>query len=200
MPYIEGLPDSSERWARNPKTGKGEYVENMTFDEWKKQYGQQTRMVTSLTVAEKQGLTNYLSSWSYKVNDKLRRGLELSDYDKTNIANLDSALSKLPKYQSDKPLQRSLSFWNKDDLVDFLKKWKPGEVAVEPSYTSTSKGIYDNNDNVQIIINNSKNGVDLSDYGLTEEKEVLFGRNTKFKVLKGYTKGEQIILEVDEID
>ena len=78
MPYIEGLPDSSERWARNPETGKGEYVENMTFDEWKKQYGQQTRMVTSLTAAEKQGLTNYLSSWSYKVNDKLRRGLELS--------------------------------------------------------------------------------------------------------------------------
>ncbi|MCO6528764.1 MAG: hypothetical protein J6565_08270 [Lactobacillus sp.] len=78
MPYIEGLPDSSERWARNPETGKGEYVENMTFDEWKKQYGQQTRMVTSLTAPEKQGLTNYLSSWSYKVNDKLRRGLELS--------------------------------------------------------------------------------------------------------------------------
>ena len=42
MPYIEGVPDSSERWARNPETGKGKYVENMTFDEWKKQYGQQT--------------------------------------------------------------------------------------------------------------------------------------------------------------
>ncbi|WP_158592394.1 hypothetical protein [Lactobacillus sp. ESL0225] len=41
MPYIEGVPDSSERWARNPETGKGKYVENMTFDEWKKQYGQQ---------------------------------------------------------------------------------------------------------------------------------------------------------------
>ena len=38
MPYIEDLPDSSERWARNPETGKGEYVESMTFNEWKKQY------------------------------------------------------------------------------------------------------------------------------------------------------------------
>ena len=37
MPYIEGLPDSSERWARDPETGKGMYVENMTFNEWKKQ-------------------------------------------------------------------------------------------------------------------------------------------------------------------
>lgn len=38
MPYIEGLPNSSERWARNSETSKGEYVENMTFNEWKKQY------------------------------------------------------------------------------------------------------------------------------------------------------------------
>ena len=37
MPYIKGLPDSSERWTRDPETGKGMYVENMTFNEWKKQ-------------------------------------------------------------------------------------------------------------------------------------------------------------------
>ena len=43
MPYIEGLPDSSERWTRDPETGKGEYVENMTFNEWKKQYVDEPR-------------------------------------------------------------------------------------------------------------------------------------------------------------
>ena len=50
VPYIEGLPDSSERLARNPETGKGEYVENMTFDEWKKQYvdGQKRGYTASL--------------------------------------------------------------------------------------------------------------------------------------------------------
>ena len=37
MPYINGLPNSSERWARNSETGKGGYVDNMTFNEWKKQ-------------------------------------------------------------------------------------------------------------------------------------------------------------------
>ena len=36
MPYIKGLPDSSERWVRDPETGKGYYVDNMTFDQWKK--------------------------------------------------------------------------------------------------------------------------------------------------------------------
>lgn len=35
MPYIEGLPDSSERWARDPETGKGYYVDNMDFETWK---------------------------------------------------------------------------------------------------------------------------------------------------------------------
>ena len=203
MPYIEGLPDSSERWARDPETSKGEYAENMTFNEWKEQYSDNTWKIGSsakLTIPEKQGLTNYLSSWAYDINDKLRRGLELSDYDKENVINLDSALGKLPKYHSDKPLQRSLRFWNEEELTNFLRERKPGTIVAEPSYISTSKGIYDENDNVQIIIRSSKSGVDLSDYGLAEEKEVIFGRNTKFKILKGYTKGEQIILEVEEID
>ena len=35
MPYIEGFPDSSERWARDPETGKGYYVDNMDFETWK---------------------------------------------------------------------------------------------------------------------------------------------------------------------
>ena len=36
MPYINGLPNSSERWARDSETGKGIYVKNMTFEQWKK--------------------------------------------------------------------------------------------------------------------------------------------------------------------
>ena len=47
MPYIEGLPDSSERWARDPETGKGYYVDNMTFDQWKKaiEYQRQNELI-----------------------------------------------------------------------------------------------------------------------------------------------------------
>lgn len=30
------LLDSSERWAHNPETGKGEYVGNMSFEQWNK--------------------------------------------------------------------------------------------------------------------------------------------------------------------
>ena len=47
MPYIQGLPDSSERWARDPETGKGYYVDNMTFDQWKKaiEYQRQNELI-----------------------------------------------------------------------------------------------------------------------------------------------------------
>lgn len=36
VPYIEGLPDERTRWSRDPETGKGTYVDDMTFDQWKK--------------------------------------------------------------------------------------------------------------------------------------------------------------------
>jgi len=35
MPYIKGLPDIKERWSRDPETGKGKMVKDVTFREWK---------------------------------------------------------------------------------------------------------------------------------------------------------------------
>lgn len=35
-PYFNGMPAETTRWARNPKTGKGEYIDNISFNEWKK--------------------------------------------------------------------------------------------------------------------------------------------------------------------
>ncbi|MDF7683403.1 minor capsid protein [Lactobacillus sp. ESL0679] len=153
-----------------------------------------------LTFDEKQGLNSYLSSWSYKINDKLRRGIKLDSFDKATMKKLDSALNNLPKYKSDKQLQRSIELFNEEDIIRFLKKWQPGKIVEEPSYTSASKGVYASDDNIQIIVKHHKNGRDLAGYGLEAEKEVLFKRGTKFKVLDGYLKDNKIFLEVDEID
>lgn len=39
VPYVEELEDfNTTRWARNPKTGKGERIQNMTFKEWQAEY------------------------------------------------------------------------------------------------------------------------------------------------------------------
>ena len=43
MPYIEGLPDDRVRWSRDPETDKGTYVDNMTFNQWKKAIEYQRR-------------------------------------------------------------------------------------------------------------------------------------------------------------
>ena len=38
VPYLKGLPPATERWMRDPETGKGRLIKDMTFDEWKKRY------------------------------------------------------------------------------------------------------------------------------------------------------------------
>ena len=43
MPYINGLPDDRVRWSRDPETDKGTYVDNMTFNQWKKAIEYQRR-------------------------------------------------------------------------------------------------------------------------------------------------------------
>ncbi|RMC60547.1 minor capsid protein [Lactobacillus sp. ESL0259] len=37
-PYFHNMPTNTTRWARNPITGKGEYINNINFNEWKKIY------------------------------------------------------------------------------------------------------------------------------------------------------------------
>src|SRR5699024_10079977 len=38
VPHIKDLPDVKERWMRDPETGKGKIINNMSFDEWKNKY------------------------------------------------------------------------------------------------------------------------------------------------------------------
>lgn len=39
VPSIKGLPEVGERWARDPETGKGKFIKNVSFEEWKKIVG-----------------------------------------------------------------------------------------------------------------------------------------------------------------
>ena len=68
MPYIEGLPDSSERWARDPETGKGMYVENMTFNQWQKEIDNQRKNLVKVYKVNK--ASRYITNKSkYKWNE-----------------------------------------------------------------------------------------------------------------------------------
>ena len=68
MPYIEGLPDSSERWARDPETGKGMYVKNMTFNQWQKEIDNQRKNLVKVYKVNK--ASRYITNKSkYKWNE-----------------------------------------------------------------------------------------------------------------------------------
>ena len=147
-----------------------------------------------LSKDEKYAINKYIGFESYTYNEKLRDDIKLTEEEKTILSNLDKALEKMPKYTNEVTRSVSISY---DDIDYFLKDYKEGSIIKYKAYTSTTKGeIYNPDSRVQITIR-SKNGRDISDYN-PDEQEVLFIRNSQFKVLKVDTSDDfyvRIILE-----
>lgn len=140
----------------------------------------------SLTVPESGALIRYKSSESYIINEALRKGRELSDAEQDFVRNLDSALSKIPKHRGN--LIRTVDFSHHSDSSQSVKKYledfEVGEVITIKQYWSTSKKVgYNENAQIVVYIEDAKNGHDISSFGL-DESEVLYGRNSSFKVIE----------------
>ncbi|UQS81563.1 minor capsid protein [Bombilactobacillus folatiphilus] len=131
-------------------------------------------------------LNKYISFDSYPLNEALRKGDQLTSQQKQMMTNLDKALNKLPKFDgSYAQLNRSYKFQNPETMDSFLDSFKEQDIYEFKSYVSTSKGIYDSEDDVRMIILNSHSGSDLKGYN-DAEQEVLFKRGTMFKILDMY--------------
>lgn len=214
VPYMEGLPDIESRWARDPETGKSRWVKNQlynqwpksnkskpyTFDEWKKissvkpfQLGIMKALpVAELNKEEEQAIRQYVSSDSYKINYALRNNEILSQDQQNMIKNLDNALRKMPRYISSRPLQRDYFFMYDDDKIEFLREMdKPW--FEDSAYVSTSKIHYgEGTEQVHVIIINSRSGRDITKFN-ENEQEVLFPRNTRFRIVDSYTNNDGIL-------
>lgn len=140
--------------------------------------------IIKLSDDERRALNKYLSSESYVLNDKLRRGMELSEEEIEWKANLDSVLDKMPEYHG--TLYRSVSDFGVDDIDGFIHSHVIGESIVFESYLSSSKVVYDENFPIQYVIQ-SKHGKDIRSY--SQEQEVLFKAKSEFLVtdIKGNT-------------
>ncbi len=137
--------------------------------------------IIKLTDEEVGAVNRYISSESYTLNDKLRNGVELTKNEQKLVKNLSSALNKLPKYKGD--LNRSVNFDNDEKLATFLEEHKVGDIVTYKEFISTTKGEeYAPEFNVQIHINNSKKGTNISMLN-ESESEILYNINSKFKVL-----------------
>lgn len=69
VPYIEDLPDVTERWSRNPETGKGKMIKDVKFSEWKRMTIREHEMAASSS--EYGANLDYVRSQAF--TDKLKR-------------------------------------------------------------------------------------------------------------------------------
>ena len=137
----------------------------------------------------------YISSESYKINDKLRRGTALSKGDRQFVEALDQALRKLPEYRG--TVYRSLAMGLEiEDADAFVAEYVVGKGKQFPSYISSSLGVYDPDMPIQYIIT-SRHGKDMTMFN-AGEREVLFPRDTWFHVTK--VSGHTIYMEEIEDD
>jgi len=130
--------------------------------------------------SEKQAVADYSTDKFQKINGALRGSHEMTKDVAADVSNIDSFLHKAPKYSG----TVFRKFEASDALISQLQE---GKVFSDNAFMSTSKDapkfIPKGTVALQII---GKNGVDvsgLSHHGASE-KEVLFPRKSKFKVIK----------------
>lgn len=176
----------------------GVHIDNKEYEDWLNyiESGGTTKEWNSLTKENKHAINSYVSSSSYFINDILRNGYKLDDEQKEIVKNLDDALNKMHPYEGD--LTRSVYFYDAQSFDNFLKEYEVGKVLTIKQYLSTTKGdVYNPEAQVQLKILNSKNGINISAFNNSED-EVLYKRNSKFKVIRIYIENDVTYIELEE--
>lgn len=185
-------PEERDKIEKRKAIGQ-ENESNSEKIEYRKHIGE-----NNLSYAESRALTNYVSSDSYVINDKLRSGYELTDAEKMFCTDLDNALKKMPTYSGN--LSRSLYFYTEEEVLNFIKEFQEGQTIKFAEYISTTKGtnLYNPEGQVQIYVEDSLKGRNLGSFN-EQELEVLYERNMRFRVKRKITveKKWYILLEED---
>ena len=173
-----------EDLQRRAKDENGKYIKvpnDMNYNEWKAKY-------IDITFEEKNAISEYSSSIAYLLNEKMRNGSELNNYENELKNNIHNGLNKLPNYT--KPTYRQIGFDFQGEKVynEFISKHRIGEIINYNQFTSTSKnyGDYEVTDKLKVeIVIDGKTGKDIRGFaGIKEENEILFDYDVDFKVIK----------------
>lgn len=170
-----GLNDADLRAKMNYRKTVGlNDEENGVKTEYRKIVGQY-----GLNYDEGKAITDYFSSKSYVINEKLRKDVPLSEEENEFCRDLDGALKKIPTFSGN--LSRSLYFPYQEDITEFVSKFQKDKKIVFDEYISTTKGpeLYNPDGQVQIYIKNAKKGHDMEKLK-DDESEVLYERHSKF--------------------
>lgn len=145
---------------------------------------------------EQYAINQYVSSESYKINEILRNDLDFTKQQEELMNNLDKVLDKMPNYHG--VVQRSIML-DKEQIKKFLELHQEGNVIKYKAYTSATAGSrYNDFSNVELLIK-SINGKDMRKYN-KEEQEILFKRNTKFKVIRKEKIDDIYYIQMEEIN
>lgn len=133
-------------------------------------------------------ILKYKSFESYVINDLLRETdnlLELTKEQQNYINALDEALKRVEKYNG--TLIRCVDFSTyknvEERVQSFMSDYTVGKTIKIKQYWSTSKEEgYLENPQIKIYIEDTKRERDISSIGL-DENEVLYERNSEFKVI-----------------
>lgn len=216
LPVVEWADEEPEevRMMRD-ENGRNKIIDKISYEEWLEKYGHETKRFTEkdyelldteglveeldkngLNEAEIRSVNNYVSSYAYKINGKLRNHDALTKDERDYVRNLDSALNKLPPFEG--IVDRTLQFMFKEDLDQFVNMHIIGETIKYKQYISATNGeethIEEWNVRIKII---SKHGRNVQDYR-KNEGEILFQRNAGFKVLYVKIKEEKVFILLEE--
>ena len=145
---------------------------------------------------EQYSINQYTGPESYRINEVLRNDLKLTEQQEKIIRNLDKALDKMTNYNG--VVQRSIIL-DKEQLKKFLDLHQEGAIIKYKAYTSATAGNrYNDFSNVELLIK-STNGKDMRKYN-KEEQEILFKRNSKFKVIRKEKINDTYYIQMEEID
>ncbi len=183
------LADFGREQTKQANAGAKRYQNNNSENAKENLVNKNASDTIKLSESEQHALNKYMSSESYVLNDKLRRGIKLSADEQEWAKSLDSALDKMPEYKG--TVYRSVSDFGIENLDAFIKSHALDEAKVFSSYISTSKSVYDESFPIQYVIE-SKHGRDISALN-SQEQEILFNRNSVFIVNK--VEGNIIYME-----
>lgn len=175
--YAERQAERFGRLARHSLDAENRAAYQRRATRWERQVEE-----GRLTKEERGAVLRYVSPDAYALNDKLRRAAEaeLTEMEKRWISEMNEALEKLPTYEGE--LNRSLTFQFEEDAKHFFDKLEKGDEYIPKQYLSTTKrGVYNEEGQVQIYIQNAKKGKDLGK--LSIENEVLYPIGTAFRVV-----------------
>ncbi|PKL44328.1 MAG: hypothetical protein CVV41_06735 [Candidatus Riflebacteria bacterium HGW-Riflebacteria-1] len=138
----------------------------------------------------------YVSGGSYVLNEKLRDDAPLTETEEKIVKSLDKIIAAQPKYKGE--VTRSLFFNDKQAAQDYVSQFKPSATFPFKQFLSTTKGdVYNPDGQVQMFIK-SLNGADFTEFNPAEQ-EVLFARNSSFKVKKVTSSNDVYYIWLEEV-